>query len=355
MTSDQQQERIGHSGMTRRDTLRWLGAGGGAAAAGIALAACTSGNSSAAGDGAGNFPSAPTWKFVFVNHVTTNSFFVPTRTGSQTPRRCSACQTPQWTGSTRTATSRRWSARSTPPSTAARTASRSRSPTPTRSSSRPRRALGKGIPVIAYNATAPNNYPLAYVGQDLYQSGVLMGQRIAQDVTSGTILVGISQPGGEQRPAPAGRPHRRAEAGRARRDRAVRSTPAPEQAGELNAMTAAYTGAPDAKGLYAVDAGSTASIAQLITSRGLRQGARRRVRHRCRTRSRASGPARWTSPSTSPPTCRASCRAVPLPVPAVRHAGHAAADRHRPDVRHEGERRPVRWPPAGSRAGRTTT
>jgi simple sugar transport system substrate-binding protein len=41
------------------------------------------------------------------------------------------------------------------------------------------------------------------------------------------------------------------------------------QADELNAITAAYTGNPGAKGVYAVDAGTTASIAQLITSRNL--------------------------------------------------------------------------------------
>ena len=50
--------------------------------------------------------------------------------------------------------------------------------------------------MIAYNANAAGNYPLAYVGQDLYLSGFRMGQRIAEKVTSGDILVGISQPGG---------------------------------------------------------------------------------------------------------------------------------------------------------------
>jgi simple sugar transport system substrate-binding protein len=42
-----------------------------------------------------------------------------------------------------------------------------------------------------------------------------------------------------------------------------------EQAAELNALTAAYTGNQGAKGIYAVDAGSTAACAKLITDRGL--------------------------------------------------------------------------------------
>ena len=44
------------------------------------------------------------------------------------------------------------------------------------------RALDAGIPVFAYNADAPpgsGNKRLAYIGQDLYQSGYQMGERIA--------------------------------------------------------------------------------------------------------------------------------------------------------------------------------
>jgi len=31
----------------------------------------------------GKYPSHPKWRFVFVNHVTTNPFFVPTRYGAE--------------------------------------------------------------------------------------------------------------------------------------------------------------------------------------------------------------------------------------------------------------------------------
>ncbi len=220
--------------------------------------------------GSGNFPSTPKWKFVFVNHVTTNSFFIPTRNGLADAATVLGLPTPQWTGSENGNVSEMVSAFDSAinggaDGIAIPLTDNSAFVEPTK------KALAKGIPVIAYNATAPNNYPLTYVGQDLYQSGVLMGQRIAKDVTSGTILVGISQPGGNNvQPRLDGLTGRAED--RPRPDVTVSSpsTPAPTQAGELNAMTAAsYSGHPDAKGLYAVDAGSTASIAQLITSRGV--------------------------------------------------------------------------------------
>jgi hypothetical protein len=38
-------------------------------------------------------PTHPKWKFVFVNHVTTNPFFVPTQYGIQDHGRCSTATT----------------------------------------------------------------------------------------------------------------------------------------------------------------------------------------------------------------------------------------------------------------------
>jgi simple sugar transport system substrate-binding protein len=69
--------------MTRRTAL----AGGGAALLATALAACgESSDDNAASNGsagAGNFPETPKYRFVFVNHVTTNPFFVPTQYGAE--------------------------------------------------------------------------------------------------------------------------------------------------------------------------------------------------------------------------------------------------------------------------------
>jgi simple sugar transport system substrate-binding protein len=253
--------------VSRRDTFRWLGAGGGVAAAGMLLAACNGATSTASGGGVGSFPSTPKWKFVFVNHVTTNSFFVPTRNGLADASAALSLPTPQWTGSETGDVSEMVSAFDTAISGGADGIAIALTDSaafvdPTK------RALAKGIPVIAYNATAPNNYPLTYVGQDLFQSGFLMGQRIANDVKSGTILVGISQPGGNNvQPRLDGIKAALRQAAPGVTVQSVNTGAA--QAGELNAMTAAYSGHTDAKGLYAVDAGSTASIAQLIASKSL--------------------------------------------------------------------------------------
>src|ERR1700716_4730271 len=61
------------------------------------LAACQS-SASSGGGGQGNFPSHNKWKFVFVNHVTTNPFFVPTQYGIEDAASLLGCKS-QWTGS----------------------------------------------------------------------------------------------------------------------------------------------------------------------------------------------------------------------------------------------------------------
>jgi ABC-type sugar transport system substrate-binding protein len=59
------------------------------ASAGLLLSGCrqeaaqqaSQGGGGGAGGSGGNFPDTPEWNFVFVNHVTTNPFFVPTQYG----------------------------------------------------------------------------------------------------------------------------------------------------------------------------------------------------------------------------------------------------------------------------------
>ena len=251
---------------SRRGALKLLGGAGGAAALGTLLSACASATRSGSG-GVGNFPSTPAWKFVFVNHVTTNSFFIPTRTALADAAKLLNLPTPQWTGSENGTVSEMVSAfenaiNSGAAGIAIPLTDNNAFVEPTK------QALAKGIPVVAYNATAPGNYPLAYIGQDLYKSGMLMGQRIAQSVTSGTILVGIAQPGANNlQPRLDGLTAALAKAAPGVVVKSINTGAA--HAGELNAMTAAYAGQPDAVGLYAVDAGSTASIAQLISSKNI--------------------------------------------------------------------------------------
>jgi simple sugar transport system substrate-binding protein len=252
---------------SRRSALKFLGAGGGAVAAGALLSACNGVQGGGNTGATGAFPDTPDWKFVFINHVTTNSFFVPTKNGMSDAAKLLGLPEPQWTGSTEGNVSEMANAFSTAVNgnvdgIAIALTDNNAFVEPTK------KALAKGIPVIAYNATAPGNYPLTYVGQDLYHSGFLMGQRIAKDVTSGTILVGISQPGGNNvQPRLDGITDALKQAAPGVSVLSINT--GAEQAAELNAITAAYDGHKDAKGIYAVDAGSTASIAQLINNRGI--------------------------------------------------------------------------------------
>ncbi|HEV2784045.1 MAG TPA: substrate-binding domain-containing protein [Actinophytocola sp.] len=256
---------------SRRAALKFLGAGGGAAAAGALLAACTGvqegQQQQQGGGGTGRFPDTPDWRFVFVNHVTTNSFFVPTRTGMADAAALLGIPEPQWTGSEngnvpQMAAAMKTAVDNNADGIAVALTDNNAFVQLTKD------ALGKGIPVVAYNANAANNFPLAYIGQDLYLSGFQMGQRIANDVKSGRILVGISQPGGNNvQPRLDGIIDALKQAAPGVTVQSVNT--GAEQAGELNAMTAAYTGAPDAQGIYAVDAGSTEACAKLITDRGL--------------------------------------------------------------------------------------
>jgi simple sugar transport system substrate-binding protein len=253
---------------SRRAALKLFGAGGGAVAASALLAACNGvQGAQGASAGGGAFPKTPPWKFVFVNHVTTNSFFVPTRSGLADAAKLLGIPTPQWTGSSEGNVSEMANAFSTAISGGADGIGISLTDS-NAFVDLTKQALSKGIPVVAYNATAANNYALTYVGQDLYLSGFMMGQRIAKSVTSGDILIGISQPGGNNvQPRLDGATAALKQAAPAVNVISVNT--GAEQADELNAMTAAYSGHPDVKGLYAVDAGSTASIAQLINNRGL--------------------------------------------------------------------------------------
>src|SRR6059036_2964771 len=87
-------------GPTRRKLLTGTGLVSATAAASALLAACSSSTTtgSTAKQTAGDFPSTPAWRFVFVNHVTTNPFFVPTQYGAADASTLLGCGY-QWTGS----------------------------------------------------------------------------------------------------------------------------------------------------------------------------------------------------------------------------------------------------------------
>src|SRR5271154_4640039 len=89
MNNDTSRRLAPHAGFARRAMMQGAGLGGLAGVAGAVRPAMAA---------EAPFPSLPRWRFVFVNHVTTNPFFVPTQYGIQDACKLLGCSY-QWTGS----------------------------------------------------------------------------------------------------------------------------------------------------------------------------------------------------------------------------------------------------------------
>ena len=73
---------VSNGGVSRREALR-RAASAGALISLSPLAGFGASTAEAAEEAVGKFPKHPQWKFVFVNHVTTNPFWVPLRYGAE--------------------------------------------------------------------------------------------------------------------------------------------------------------------------------------------------------------------------------------------------------------------------------
>jgi simple sugar transport system substrate-binding protein len=145
----------------------------------------------------GKYPAHPKWRFVFVNHVTTNPFFVPTRYGAEDA--CTMTNTSyQWTGSETAKTPEMINAMNAAISgkadgIAVCVVDPKAFDAPTAA------AAAAGIPVIAFNADVPVGSPnkrLAYVGQPLYQSGYNSALKWLKLVPKGGhVMLSIGVPG----------------------------------------------------------------------------------------------------------------------------------------------------------------
>jgi simple sugar transport system substrate-binding protein len=263
-------------GPTRRRLLTGTGLVSATAAASALLAACSSATPAAgsstgasAKEVAGNFPSTPKWKFTFVNHVTTNPFFVPTQYGLQDAAALLGIPTPQWTGSAASNVPEMVSAMTAATSAgvqgiAVAVISATAFTTPTAS------ALAKGIPVVSYNAdgNAPadkGTARLAYYGQDLFASGQALGQKIVAAMKSGGNAVGfIATPGASNiQPRIDGAKAAIAASGKNIKFTSVTSGALlPQENTTINAYVLAHKS--NLQGIFAVDAGSTQSIGAIV-------------------------------------------------------------------------------------------
>ena len=250
--------------LTRRTALT----GGAAGIAALALDACGgSSSSSASGSSAASiFGASGSYKFTFVNHVTTNPFFAPTQTGAADACKLLGCSY-QWTGSQTSNVSEMLNAFNSAVS-AGVTGIAVSLVSQTAFNAPVQKALSAGIPVVAYNADAAGNARLSYIGQDLFKSGQVLGQHIATLVPSGDVALFIATPGslniqprinGVQdvlKSHPSIKTH-------------VVATGAALPT-ELSTIQAYAKGHPSTKGMFAVDAGSTQSVAQTIQQQGLK-------------------------------------------------------------------------------------
>ena len=270
---DARREETPHSrlgAVTRRAALT----GGAAGLVSTLIAACGgNGNKPAASNAQGGgspasgvFGGGKKYKFVFVNHVTTNPFFVPTRYGAQDACKLLGC-TYQWTGSENSNVNEMVNAFNTgvtggADGLAVALVDLKAFNQPVES------ALKAKIPVVSYNADAAGNARLAYIGQDLFLSGQEMGKRIEKLVPSGDVALFIATPGSANiQPRIDGAQSVLKKNSSIKTHVVATGAAVPN---ELSTIDSYATGHSSTKGYFAVDAGSTQSVAQTIQKHNLR-------------------------------------------------------------------------------------
>jgi simple sugar transport system substrate-binding protein len=222
---------------------------------------------------AGTLPvrAAPAnYKFTFVNHVTTNPFFTATQYGAADACSLLGCSY-RWTGSQTSNVSEMVRAFQTAINTKADGIAVCLVDA-TAFNGVVSQALAAGIPVVAYNADAPassHNKRQAYIGQDLFHSGQLMGERIASLVPAGGhVALFIATPGSlNLQPRIDGAIDAIKKSGKNLSFDQVATGALVTQ--ERSTVESYYNGHRNVNGLFAVDAGSTEAVAIVSKKYGL--------------------------------------------------------------------------------------
>jgi simple sugar transport system substrate-binding protein len=258
--------------MDRRHLLKRVGLGAAALSVPTAIMANPAMGAVADALAADSFiKSHPKWKFTFVNHVTTNPFFVPTIYGAQDACSLFGCSY-QWTGSATSDVSQMVNAFNS--AISAKAAGISCCLVDLKAFNGPTaNAIGKGIPVLAYNADVPTGNPnerLAYIGQDLYASGYAMGQRIVNLVKEGDVALFIATPGQlniQPRIDGATAAIKKLSGGKIKTSSIATGSQLNDEIAKIDAY---YLGHKNLKGMFAVDAGSTQAVGQTVAKYKLR-------------------------------------------------------------------------------------
>jgi simple sugar transport system substrate-binding protein len=252
--------------VTRRTALT----GGAAGLAAYVMSACDLGgdDDSTAQSGASSdvFGDQKKMRFAFINHVTTNPFFVPTRYGAEDACKLLGCSY-QWTGSESANVNEMVNAFNS--AISSKVDGIAVCLVDLKAFNDPvQRALEADIPVVGYNADAPNDR-LSYIGQDLFLSGQEMGKRIVDLVGEGDVALFIATPGSLNiQPRIDGAIDSIKKAGGAITHDVIATGAALPK--ELSTIDAYWIGHKETKGMFAVDAGSTQAVAQVIKKYNLR-------------------------------------------------------------------------------------
>jgi simple sugar transport system substrate-binding protein len=209
----------------------------------------------------------PRWRIVFVNHALTNPFFIPAKNGSADAASLLGVRV-EWTGSRSSDVGEMVKAMKRAIDTRADGIAISIID-PTAFDGPTELALQDGIPVIAYNADGgTSNKRLAYIGQDNYQSGLEMGARIVDLVSRGEVCLFIATPNQANiQPRIDGARDAIRDSGKPVRLHVVAS--GVDVAGEQKKIEATYEANKGVRGLFAVDAGSTAGVAKVMRAHRL--------------------------------------------------------------------------------------
>lgn len=212
------------------------------------------------------FATHPNYKFTFVNHVTTNTFFTATQYGLADAATILGIPKPQWTGSADSVVSDMVNAINV--ARAGKVAGIATTLIdPTAFNSPVDKALEAGIPVIAYNADETGNHRLCYIGQSNQTAGAAAAARIVAAVPKGSLVgMVIATPGsGNIQPRIDGAKPIFKAAGLETATIAGGAL----QAQETTAVESWYQGHKDVKFFYAVDSGDGIAVAQCLSKNKL--------------------------------------------------------------------------------------
>jgi len=220
------------------------------------------------------FPDHPRWKFVFINHVTANPFFVPCQYGIQDACALLGCDY-QWTGSETSDVAQMVNAMNA--AVAGKADAIAVCLVDPKGFDRPvENALAAGIPVFSYNADSHTNKRLAYIGQDLFLSGQMMGERIVKLVEKGKVAIFIATPGQlNLQPRYDGAADAIKKSGADIQLSMIATAPAANES--LSKIDAYYLGNQDVKGMFGTGGGDTQNCGLIsrkydLASKGVRAG-----------------------------------------------------------------------------------